>query len=179
MKQDILKPFSTVSVKPHDYSRILGIDPGLNNTGWGIIDKEGFRIRYIACGVIKTSVSHDISVRLAKIFQELSDIIDQYNPDAAVVEETFVNKNPASALKLGMARGVILMAPSYKGLPVFSYTANQVKKSVVGAGHAEKEQVAAMIRVLLPTAPIQLLHDAADALAVALCHGHQIKIRIS
>ncbi len=179
MNVDHLQPFSTVSVKPQDYSRILGLDPGLNSTGWGIVDKEGFRIRYIACGVIKTSVSQDLSVRLSKIFQELTQIMDQFQPDTTVVEETFVNKNPASALKLGMARGVILMAPSYKGLPVFSYTANQVKKSIVGAGHADKEQVAAMIRVLLPTAPIKLLPDASDALAVALCHGHQIKIRIS
>ncbi|MBA4249276.1 MAG: crossover junction endodeoxyribonuclease RuvC [Candidatus Puniceispirillum sp.] len=179
MEINHFQPFSTVSVKPQDYSRILGLDPGLNCTGWGIVDKEGFRIKYIACGVIKTGASQDLSIRLSKIFHELTEIVDQYQPDTAVVEETFINKNPASALKLGMARGVILMAPSYKGLPVFSYTANQVKKSVVGAGHADKDQVAAMIRVLLPTAPTKLLPDATDALAVALCHGHQIKIRIS
>lgn len=151
--------------------RILGIDPGLQKTGWGIIESEGNALRYIACGLIKTNTSESLPERLKQIDEELTLIVSQWNPDSAAVEETFVNKNPASALKLGQARGVALVAPARAGVPVAEYGANLVKKSIVGAGHAAKEQMGMMIRVLLPACG-NPGEDEADALAVAICHAH-------
>lgn len=152
-------------------TRILGLDPGLRTTGWGIIDSENNRIRHVAHGLIKPDVNDDLAKRLHHLLSEIKDLVDRYGPDEAAVEETFVNANPSSALKLGQARGVVLVAPATKGLTVAEYTANQVKKSVVGAGHADKDQVMAMIRVLLPGCG-ELTSDGADALAVAICHAH-------
>ncbi len=153
--------------------RILGLDPGLRHTGWGLISVEGQQFRYIDSGVINPSMKEEsLALRLAELFEKLSTVITQIDPDEAVVEETFVNKNPASTLKLGMARGVVLLAPARAKVPVFEYTANQVKKSVVGSGHADKTQVFHMVRRLLPLSPIDLKADASDALAVALCHAH-------
>ncbi|MBM3610757.1 MAG: crossover junction endodeoxyribonuclease RuvC [Alphaproteobacteria bacterium] len=151
--------------------RILGIDPGLRATGWGIIESEGNHLRYISHGIAKTEDDALLAVRLYQLHQELSRIIDLYKPDVAAVEEVFVNKNPLSTLKLGMARGVVLLAPAERDLFVAEYSANKVKKSVVGSGHASKEQVEAMIKVLLPEAR-NATKDAADALAVAICHAH-------
>ena len=153
--------------------RILGLDPGLRHTGWGLIEVEGQAFRYLGSGVISPSAKEEMrALRLAELFGKLIDILKQTEPDEAVVEETFVNKNPASTLKLGMARGVVLLAPAHKGVPVFEYTANQVKKSVVGSGHADKTQVLYMVRRMLPLVPADLRADASDALAVALCHAH-------
>ncbi len=153
--------------------RILGLDPGLRHTGWGLISVEGQLFRYIDSGVINPSMKEEsLALRLAELFEKLSAVITQTEPDEAVVEETFVNKNPASTLKLGMARGIVLLAPARAGVPVFEYTANQLKKSVVGSGHADKMQVSHMVRRLLPLSPINLKADASDALAVALCHAH-------
>jgi crossover junction endodeoxyribonuclease RuvC len=153
--------------------RILGLDPGLRHTGWGLIEAKGQGLRYLGCGVINPSTKEEsLSLRLVELFEKLTGVIKTVSPDEAVVEETFVNKNPASALKLGMARGVVLLAPAHQGVPVFEYTANQVKKSVVGSGHADKDQVCFMVRRLLPTVPIDIRVDAADALAIALCHAH-------
>ena len=150
--------------------RIFGIDPGLQRTGWGIIDVEGNRLKHVSHGVIQTDAKTDTPVRLTYIFMELTRLINLWQPTQAAIEETFVNKNPASSLKLGLARGVGMMAPANLGLTVSEYPANLVKKSVVGAGHAEKEQVQMMIKVLLPG--VVAVADAADALAVAICHAH-------
>jgi len=151
--------------------RILGLDPGLRLTGWGIIEATGNHLRYIAHGVAKTDDQADLATRLQQIYQELRRVIECYAPDAAAVEEVFVNKNPASTLKLGMARGVVLLAPAESNLPVAEYSANRVKKSVVGSGHADKMQVESMVKLLLPDAR-EATKDAADALAVAICHAH-------
>jgi len=150
--------------------RILGIDPGLNRTGWGVIETEGNRLRHIAHGVVTSSPADAMSDRLSSLYSELAKIIVTWQPDEAAVEEVFVNKNPDSTLKLGMARGVALLAPAMSGLRVGEYAANLVKKSVVGAGHADKTQVAMMVGILLPGANAKA--DAADALAVAVCHAH-------
>lgn len=150
--------------------RIFGIDPGLQKTGWGIIDVSGNRLTHVAHGVIKTVTNDDTAMRLTHIFEHLNELLMNWKPTEAAIEETFVNKNPASSLKLGLARGVAMMAPARMGLYVGEYPANLIKKSVVGAGHAEKHQVQAMIKVLLPG--VEAATDAADALAVAICHAH-------
>jgi crossover junction endodeoxyribonuclease RuvC len=150
--------------------RLLGLDPGLRNTGWGVIDAEGNRLKHVAQGVVKTVDDASLAVRLNDLYRKLGEVLDQYQPDAAAVEETFVNKNPGSTLKLGMARGVVLLAPAERGIPVFEYAANLVKKSVVGVGHADKIQVQMMVKRLLPGATSGA--DACDALAVAICHVH-------
>ena len=151
--------------------RILGLDPGLRHTGWGIIDIKSNQLMHVAHGVISSTTELNLSERLVELFKGLKTIIDQHKPQEAAVEETFVNNNPVSTLKLGMARGVVLMTPALFELKVSEYPANKVKKSVVGVGHASKEQVAHMVQVLLPKAtPVKL--DAADALAIAICHGH-------
>ena len=151
--------------------RILGLDPGLRHTGWGIIDVAGNRLTHVADGVAHAAVDMPLASRLSVLFRQILEVLEQFRPDEAAVEETFVNKNPASTLKLGVARGVVLLAPAERGLPVAEYSANMVKKSVVGAGHAEKEQVQMMVRRLLPGCAIAE-PDAADALAVAICHAH-------
>lgn len=152
--------------------RIIGLDPGLNHTGWGVIETEGNTLRYVACGRITTAAKTDtMGERLACLFNALSDILKTHHPDEAALEETFMNKNALSALKLGMARGVVMLAPAQLGLSVAEYGANLVKKSVSGYGHADKQQVAQMIKVLLPSAELTS-PDAADALAIAVCHAH-------
>jgi crossover junction endodeoxyribonuclease RuvC len=151
--------------------RIIGIDPGLRRCGWGIIESEGNRLRFIACGTLTPPVTLTLAERLSALHLGLRDIIGQHQPAEAAVEETFVNAGVRSALQLGQARGVALMTPSAMGLPVAEYAANLVKKSVVGAGHAEKQQVQVMIRTLLPAADFKGA-DAADALAIAICHAH-------
>ncbi len=151
--------------------RILGLDPGLRNTGWGIVDSMGNRLTYVAHGVAQSNGKDDLAPRLSQLYQELLKIIQAYAPQEAAVEETFVNKNPLSTLKLGMARGIVLLAPAEAGLVVGEYAANRVKKSVVGVGHADKNQVALMVQRLLPGCGHVSL-DAADALAVAICHAH-------
>lgn len=151
--------------------RIIGIDPGLQKTGWGIIDSTGSTLTYIASGTISTLKEQGDPLRLAHIDKELTDIIRKYQPETAGVEETFVNVNPSSALKLGQARGIALMVPAKMGIPVGEYAANKIKKSIVGAGHADKKQIQMMISVLLPKAG-KLGLDEADALAIAITHAH-------
>ncbi|MFP4314386.1 MAG: crossover junction endodeoxyribonuclease RuvC [Alphaproteobacteria bacterium] len=151
--------------------KILGIDPGLQKCGWGVIEHHGSSLKFVASGVIKPKVSLSLAARLALIHQGLSEIIKVHQPDGAAVEETFVNKNPASALKLGQARGVALAVPAIYGFEVAEYGANKIKKSVVGNGHASKEQIGLMIRTLLPACG-QISEDEADALAVAITHAH-------
>ncbi len=151
--------------------RLLGIDPGLNNTGWGMINVSGNHLKYIACGTIKTDSKQPLADRLLTISKGLSIVIDRYSPTDSAIEETFVNKNAGSSLKLGHARGAIMLTVSLAGLPIKEYSATKVKKSVVGVGRADKEQVSMMVKVIMPDAIIDG-YDAADALAVAICHSH-------
>lgn len=153
--------------------RILGIDPALRSAGWGVIDVTGNRQGFVASGQIMPPTTASLADRLAFLASALGDIIETYRPGAAAVEETFVNSNPRAALTLGQARGVCLLVPAQAGLPVAEYPANTIKKSVVGAGHADKVQVQAMVRILLPKAGEQK-SDAADALATAICHAHHL-----
>jgi crossover junction endodeoxyribonuclease RuvC len=152
--------------------RILGLDPGLNRTGWGIVECSGHALHYVACGQIAVpAAGNSLGERLSALYKKLAELVEQHQPQEAAVEETFVNKNAASALKLGMARGVVMLAPSYAGLSVAEYSANVIKKAVSGYGHADKNQVAHMVKMLLPKAELSS-PDAADALAVAICHAH-------
>jgi crossover junction endodeoxyribonuclease RuvC len=150
--------------------RLLGLDPGLRHTGWGVIEVSGNRLAPVAAGAVHSDGKAPLPTRLVELFRQLEEVLDRYQPDEAAVEETFVNKNPASTLKLGVARGVVLLAPARRGIRVAEYSANLIKKSVVGVGHADKAQVEMMVRRLLPG--IEATADAADALAVAICHAH-------
>lgn len=158
--------------------RLIGLDPGLRRTGWGVVDVAGSRLVYVADGVVTSDDAEPLAARLGQLFDGLSDVLKAWTPDEAAVEETFVNQNPASTLKLGMARGVVMLAPARLGLPVTEYSPNLVKKSVVGAGHADKAQIQMMVRRLLPGA-LAAKADAADALAVAVCHAHFAASRAS
>jgi crossover junction endodeoxyribonuclease RuvC len=150
--------------------RILGIDPGLRKTGWGVILSEGTKLAFIACGVVESEQKATLAERLRQLHDGIAGVIAAHAPGEVAVEETFVNRDPQSALKLGQARGVALVVPALARLEVAEYAANLVKKTVVGVGHADKKQVQAMIRVLLPKAETKSA-DAADALAVAICHA--------
>ncbi|MEL7166122.1 MAG: crossover junction endodeoxyribonuclease RuvC [Pseudomonadota bacterium] len=151
--------------------RILGIDPGLRHMGWGVIDADGPRLRHVANGVCHSS-GDDLAARLLSLFDQLRGVIVQNTPDAAAIEQTFVNKDGAGTLKLGQARGVAMLALAQAGLQIGEYAPNAVKKTVVGVGHADKRQVAHMVRVQLPGVDLAG-PDAADALAIAICHAHQ------
>jgi crossover junction endodeoxyribonuclease RuvC len=151
--------------------RILGIDPGLRRTGWGVIDVAGNRLAFVACGSVETSERAALTERLVVIHDGLRRVIDAFSPNEAAVEATFVNKDAAATLKLGQARGVALLVPGQAGLRVAEYAPNVVKKSIVGAGHGDKAQVRMMVAVLLPRAD-PASDDAADALAVAVTHAH-------
>jgi crossover junction endodeoxyribonuclease RuvC len=151
--------------------RILGLDPGLRRTGWGVVECAGNRLTYIACGAVETNDQDALASRLAALHEGLAAVVALHQPDEAAVEETFVNADPRAALKLGQARGIVLLVPAQAGLPVAEYAPNLVKKSIVGAGRAEKVQIRKMIAVLLPKAEPET-EDAADALAVAITHAH-------
>ncbi|MBS0560103.1 MAG: crossover junction endodeoxyribonuclease RuvC [Proteobacteria bacterium] len=150
---------------------LLGIDPGLRFTGWGIIEASGSRLRHVGDGVIATDGAATVPERLKALHDALAALLAQWRPDEAAVEETYVNRNGTATLKLGYARGVALLAPALAGIPVAEYAAKSVKAAVVGTGGAEKAQVAMMVRRLLPGASLRRA-DAADALAVAICHAH-------
>lgn len=154
--------------------RILGIDPALGTTGWGVIEAQGNAHVFVVGGVIKTKPQDSDPERLKEIYDGLLEIIETYKPDHVAIEEVFVNSNARTSLKLGQARAMGLLVPAQKGLVVGEYTPLQIKKAVVGYGRATKEQVQHMVKVLLPTASY-VTHDTADALAVALCHGHTQK----
>ncbi len=156
--------------------RILGVDPGLRNTGWGLIEAVGARLSFLACGSIQTDAETSLADRLATIHCALTALVEQNAPHEAAVEETFVNRDPQSTLKLGQARGVALAALALKSLPVSEYAANLIKKTVVGVGHAEKNQVAMMVKMLLPASNASA-PDSADALAVAICHAQHRRAR--
>lgn len=149
--------------------RIIGIDPGLRRTGWGIIESDGVRLVYVASGLITSDSEDDLSFRLRALYEGLAGVLAAFAPQEAAVEETFVNENARATLKLGQARGMALLAPAMRGLKVAEYPPNLVKKTVVGAGHAEKRQIQAMIGFLLPKARFESA-DEADALAIAICH---------
>ncbi|HEY0291776.1 MAG TPA: crossover junction endodeoxyribonuclease RuvC [Hansschlegelia sp.] len=150
--------------------RILGVDPGLRRTGWGVIVSEGSRLSFVAAGVIKPDDKLDLARRLAALHEGLTIVLAEHTPDEAAVEETFVNTNASATLKLGQARGIAMLVPALAGVPVAEYAPNLIKKTVVGAGHAEKRQIQAMIAVLLPKSQVTS-PDAADALAIAICHA--------
>lgn len=156
--------------------RIIGIDPGLRNTGWGIIESQGSQLVFVACGVVRSDASDATAVRLRTLHDGLDAVIASHGPHEAAVEETFVNRDPQSALKLGQARGIALVVPALAGIPVVEYAANLIKKTVTGAGHAEKAQVALMVKVLLPRCDVSA-PDAADALAVAITHAQHRGVR--
>ena len=149
--------------------RIIGIDPGLRRTGWGIIESDGVRLVYVASGLITSNSEDDLSFRLRELYEGLTSVLAAFTPHEAAVEETFVNENARATLKLGQARGMALLAPAMRGLKVAEYPPNLIKKTVVGAGHAEKRQIQAMIGFLLPKAKFESA-DEADALAIAICH---------
>jgi crossover junction endodeoxyribonuclease RuvC len=151
--------------------RILGIDPGLRRTGWGMIACEGNRLIYLACGSVESNAKEALAERLLTIHDGLARIVDEFRPDEAAVEATFVNRDAVATLKLGQARGIALLVPAKAGVLVSEYAPNLVKKTIVGAGHAEKAQIRLMIGVLLPKADPQS-EDAADALAIAVTHAH-------
>lgn len=150
--------------------RIIGIDPGLRNLGWGVIDVAGSRLSHVANGVCRSD-GDDLAARLLSLHSQLSQIFATYQPQSAAVEQTFVNKDGAGTLKLGQARGIAMLVPAQAGLSVGEYAPNKVKKTVVGVGHADKTQVDHMVRMQMPGIEIAG-PDAADALAIAICHAH-------
>ena len=158
-------------------ARLLGIDPGLRFTGWGLVDVDGNRLRHVADGVIATDSEDGVPDRLCHLHRELTALLIEHAPDEAAVEETYVNRNGAATLKLGYARGVALLVPALRGIPVAEYAAKSVKMAVVGTGGADKAQVQEMVRRLLPGARLRKA-DAADALAVAICHAHHRASRL-
>ena len=151
--------------------RLLGLDPGLQRTGWGVVSVSGSRLVHVASGIVRSNRSGSIAERLAELHRGLIEVIAAHEPDEAVVEESFVNRNPDSTLKLGLARGAVLLAPALADLSVTEYAPNRIKKAVVGVGHADKRQVQVMVGRLLAVATT-FPSDAADALAVAICHAH-------
>ena len=151
--------------------RIIGIDPGLRRTGWGVIESDGIRLVYVASGHVQSTKDEELSYRLRELYDGITSVLGSFKPQEAAVEETFVNENPRATLKLGQARGMALLAPAMKGLRVAEYPPNLIKKSVVGAGHAEKKQIQMMVSMLLPKAKFESA-DEADALAIAICHAN-------
>ena len=150
--------------------RIIGLDPGLRHTGWGVIEVEGSRLSYIADGAVHSVNEDDLATRLLQIHQQVLAIFDEFKPDEAAIEETFVNKDARATLKLGQARGVVMLAPVMRKIGVAEYAPNLIKKTVVGNGHAQKEQVKHMVKILLPRADLKTA-DSVDALAIAICHA--------
>ncbi|MDJ0931973.1 crossover junction endodeoxyribonuclease RuvC [Breoghania sp.] len=151
--------------------RILGIDPGLKNTGWGVIDVIGTSLKFVASGTVHSTQSFALCDRLVELHDGLIRVMEEYDPQEAAVEQTFVNKDAGATLKLGQARGIALLVPGLRGLPVGEYLPNLIKKTVIGAGHGDKKQIRMMVKVLMPRATFDS-DDAADALAIAVCHAY-------
>ncbi|MET0301579.1 MAG: crossover junction endodeoxyribonuclease RuvC, partial [Methyloceanibacter sp.] len=151
--------------------RIIGIDPGLRRTGWGVIDSDGVRLVFVACGAIVSNDGETLGVRLRQIFDGLQEVLARLSPEEAAIEQTFVNRDASATLKLGQARGIAMLVPSLLGVTIAEYAPNAVKKTVVGAGHGDKVQIRAMVARLLPRAEPDST-DAADALAIAITHAH-------
>ncbi len=155
--------------------RVMGLDPGLTALGWGVVDVSGSRLVHVANGVVRTSPG-DLGARLSHLFDELTDVCNRFAPDEAAVEQTFVNRDGAGTLKLGQARGIAMLVPARAGIVVGEYAPNAVKKAVVGVGHADKRQVEHMVKMQLPGVEIAG-PDAADALAIAICHAHLVQTK--
>jgi len=151
--------------------RIIGIDPGLRRTGWGVVEAAGNSLRFVAAGTVTSDQKAGLAARLCQLHDGLSEILAAHAPEEAAVEQTFVNKDAAATLKLGQARGIAMLVPARAGLSVAEYAPNAVKKAVIGVGHGEKAQIHMMVKVLLPKARFDT-DDAADALAIAICHAH-------
>lgn len=151
--------------------RIIGIDPGLRRTGWGVIDSDGVRLGFVACGSVVSDEGAALGARLRQIFDGLSEVLARLEPREAAIEQTFVNRDAAATLKLGQARGIALLVPALNGIAIAEYAPNAVKKTVIGAGHGDKGQIRAMVKCLLPRASFDSA-DAADALAIAITHAH-------
>ena len=151
--------------------RIIGIDPGLRRTGWGVIDSDGARLGFVACGSVMSDAGGSLGLRLRQLFDGLSEVLSELAPVEAAVEQTFVNRDAAATLKLGQVRGIAMLVPALAGLVIAEYAPNAVKKTVVGAGHGDKQQIRAMVKCLLPRA-VPDSADAADALAIAITHAH-------
>jgi crossover junction endodeoxyribonuclease RuvC len=151
--------------------RIIGIDPGLRNTGWGVIDSLGNSLRFVASGTVKSDNKLDLASRLNQLYDGLEAVLHEFQPFEAAVENTFVNKDATATLKLGQARGIAMLAPARAGLRVAEYAPNAVKKAVIGVGHGDKKQILMMVKMLIPKASFDSDH-AADALAIAICHAH-------
>lgn len=155
--------------------RIIGIDPGLRNTGWGIIESISSRLSFVAAGTVRSDAKATLAERLCQLHDGLKQVLNTYTPLEAAVEQTFVNKDAKATIKLGQARGIALLVPAIAGLPVSEYAPNAVKKSVTGVGHGDKAQIKMMVNTLLPRATYDS-DDAADALAIAICHAHNRNI---
>jgi len=151
--------------------RIIGIDPGLRRTGWGVVETLGNSLRFIAAGTVRSDDKADLASRLCQLHDGLAEILHGHRPHEAAVEQTFVNKDASATLKLGQARGIAMLVPAHAGLRVAEYAPNAVKKAVIGVGHGEKAQIHMMVKVLMPKAVFDT-DDAADALAIAICHAH-------
>lgn len=155
----------------HPAIRIIGIDPGLRRTGWGLIESQANSLRFVAAGTIRSDDKAELAARLCQIHDGLAAILHDFTPNEAAVEQTFVNRDAAATLKLGQARGVAMLVPARAGLRVAEYAPNAVKKAVIGVGHGDKKQIQMMVKVLMPKA-VYDTEDAADALAIAICHAH-------
>lgn len=151
--------------------RIIGIDPGLQRTGWGVVESNGSSLAFVAAGTVRSDAKHDLSSRLCQLHDGLAEVVHTFKPIEAAVEHTFVNKDAKATLKLGQARGIAMLVPARAGLRVSEYAPNQVKKTVIGVGHGDKTQIKLMVNMLLPRATFDS-DDAADALAIAICHAH-------
>lgn len=151
--------------------RIIGIDPGLRRTGWGVIESDGVRLSYVASGMVQSVNTDPLALRLSDLYRGLINVLNAHKPQEAAVEETFVNENAKATLKLGQARGIAMLAPAMQNVKVAEYTPNLIKKTVVGSGHAEKKQIQMMVQMLLPKARFESA-DEADALAIAICHAN-------
>ncbi len=156
--------------------RIIGIDPGLRRLGWGVVNFDGSVLHHVANGICKTNNLQDLPSRLLELYLQLKEVISSHSPDCAAIENTFVNKDFAGALKLGQARGIALLAPAEAGLRIAEYAPNVIKKTIVGFGHADKSQLEVMVKKQLPGVKIEGT-DAADALGIALCHAYQNKFK--
>jgi len=151
--------------------RIIGIDPGLRRMGWGVVETVGNSLRFVGSGTVTSEGDDDLATRLRQLHDGLQAVMADHHPHEAAVEQTFVNKDAVATLKLGQARGVAMLVPALAGLPVAEYAPNAVKKAVIGVGHGEKQQIHMMVKVLMPKATFNT-SDAADALAIAICHAH-------
>ncbi|MAZ16026.1 MAG: crossover junction endodeoxyribonuclease RuvC [Ahrensia sp.] len=151
--------------------RIIGIDPGLRRTGWGVVESLGNSLHFVASGTVRSDDKADLASRLCQLHDGLAEILHTHMPHEAAVEQTFVNTNAAATLKLGQARGVAMLVPARAGVSVAEYAPNAVKKAVIGVGHGDKKQIHMMVKVLMPKATFET-DDAADALAIAICHSH-------